>query len=122
MLLGPRRTDQLGALAPKLTHAGGTAAFQGTDVTDAADVRDFVTAARERSGRIDVASATCGSSPSPHRRAQPPPTPWAGTYDWEFRRDPGGRLLTRQQLTVRWTDGEDAPHAFAEAPAKPVQG
>ncbi|MEV8321620.1 hypothetical protein [Kitasatospora sp. NPDC056731] len=39
---------------------------------------------------------------------------WAegGPYDWEFRRDGDGWLLTWQRLGVLWTDGEDTLRAF----------
>ncbi|MFF3748721.1 nuclear transport factor 2 family protein [Streptomyces kronopolitis] len=40
------------------------------------------------------------------------PYAMGGPYDWEFRRSPGGWLLTRQRLGVRWTQGEDTVRAF----------
>ncbi|MEU1290939.1 nuclear transport factor 2 family protein [Streptomyces sp. NPDC005840] len=41
-------------------------------------------------------------------------TPYAmgGPYDWEFRREDTGWLLSRQRLGVWWTTGEDTVGAF----------
>ncbi|MER6355478.1 SDR family NAD(P)-dependent oxidoreductase [Streptomyces sp. NPDC001634] len=58
--LGAPRTD---ALTGEITAAGGTAAFQRLDVTDAADVRAFVSAARERYGRFAVLVDNAGVMP-----------------------------------------------------------
>ncbi|MER8095592.1 SDR family oxidoreductase [Streptomyces goshikiensis] len=63
LLLGARRTDRLDALTREINEAGGTAAFRRLDVTDAADVRDFVTAAQERYGRVDVMVNNAGVMP-----------------------------------------------------------
>ncbi|MEU8941521.1 SDR family oxidoreductase [Streptomyces goshikiensis] len=63
LLLGARRTDRLDALTREINEAGGTAAFQRLDVTDAADVRDFVAAAQERYGRVDVMVNNAGVMP-----------------------------------------------------------
>ncbi|MGW3093161.1 SDR family oxidoreductase [Streptomyces sp. NPDC001102] len=63
LLLGARRTDRLEALTREITTAGGTAAFQRLDVTDADDVRAFVSAARERYGRVDVVVNNAGVMP-----------------------------------------------------------
>ncbi|MFE9842001.1 SDR family oxidoreductase [Streptomyces goshikiensis] len=63
LLLGARRTDRLDALTREINEAGGTAAFQRLDVTDAADVRDFVDAAQERYGRVDVIVNNAGVMP-----------------------------------------------------------
>lgn len=63
VFLGARRTDRLAALSREIGAAGGTAAFQRLDVTDAADVRAFVDAARERYGRIDVVVNNAGVMP-----------------------------------------------------------
>ncbi|MFD6936356.1 SDR family oxidoreductase [Streptomyces goshikiensis] len=63
LLLGARRTDRLDALTREINEAGGTAAFQRLDVTDAADVRDFVSAAQERYGRVDVMVNNAGVMP-----------------------------------------------------------
>ncbi|MFC4563963.1 SDR family oxidoreductase [Nocardiopsis mangrovi] len=63
LLLGARRTDRLDALAREITEAGGTATGRRLDVTDAADVRAFVAAARERYGRVDVVVNNAGVMP-----------------------------------------------------------
>ncbi|MFC7328036.1 SDR family oxidoreductase [Marinactinospora rubrisoli] len=63
LFLGARRTDRLAALTEEIGAAGGTAAFQRLDVTDAADVRSFVAAARERYGRVDVVVGNAGVMP-----------------------------------------------------------
>ncbi|GGZ14733.1 SDR family oxidoreductase [Streptomyces nitrosporeus] len=61
--LGARRTARLEALVREITAAGGTAACRSLDVTDADDVRGFVTAARERFGRVDVLVNNAGVMP-----------------------------------------------------------
>ncbi|MFE2925741.1 SDR family oxidoreductase [Streptomyces goshikiensis] len=63
LLLGARRTDRLDALTREINEAGGTAAFRRLDVTDATDVRDFVAAAQERYGRVDVMVNNAGVMP-----------------------------------------------------------
>ncbi|MFE3865580.1 SDR family oxidoreductase [Streptomyces goshikiensis] len=63
LLLGARRTDRLDALTREINEAGGTAAFRRLDATDAADVRDFVAAAQERYGRVDVMVNNAGVMP-----------------------------------------------------------
>ncbi|AYG78917.1 putative oxidoreductase [Streptomyces hundungensis] len=63
LFLGARRTDRLDVLAEEINEAGGTAVFQRLDVTDAADVRSFVHAARERYGRLDVLVNNAGVMP-----------------------------------------------------------
>lgn len=63
LFLGARRTDRLDALSREIGAAGGTAAFRRLDVTDAADVRAFVAAARERYGRVDVMVNNAGVMP-----------------------------------------------------------
>jgi NADP-dependent 3-hydroxy acid dehydrogenase YdfG len=63
LLLGARRTDRLDALTKEITAAGGTAAFQRLNVTDADDVRAFMSAARERYGRVDVVVDNAGVMP-----------------------------------------------------------
>lgn len=57
LFLGARRTDRLDALAEEITVEGGAAAFQQLDVTDAADVRAFVSAAASA-----MAEWTCWST------------------------------------------------------------
>ncbi|MGW7328891.1 SDR family oxidoreductase [Streptomyces sp. NPDC054840] len=63
LFLGARRTERLDALSREINGAGGTAAFQRLDVTDAADVRAFVAAARDRYGRMDVMVNNAGVMP-----------------------------------------------------------
>ncbi|MFZ3468232.1 SDR family oxidoreductase [Streptomyces sp. 4.24] len=63
LFLGARRTDRLDALSREIGGAGGTAAFRRLDVTDAADVRAFVAAAREHYGRVDVMVNNAGVMP-----------------------------------------------------------
>ncbi|APY84619.1 SDR family oxidoreductase [Streptomyces alfalfae] len=63
LLLGARRTDRLEALVKEITAAGGAAEFRRLDVTDAADVGAFVTAAHERHGRLDVVVNNAGVMP-----------------------------------------------------------
>lgn len=63
LFLGARRTDRLDALAKEITAAGGTAAFQQLDVTDAADVQAFMSAACEHYGRVDVVVNNAGVMP-----------------------------------------------------------
>ncbi|MFE2477909.1 SDR family NAD(P)-dependent oxidoreductase [Streptomyces sp. NPDC059389] len=63
VFLGARRTARLDALTREITAAGGTADFRRLDVTDAADVNAFVSAARERYGRVDVMVNNAGVMP-----------------------------------------------------------
>ncbi|MFB7979834.1 SDR family oxidoreductase [Streptomyces vinaceus] len=63
VFLGARRTDRLDALTREITAAGGTADFRRLDVTNAADVNSFVSAARERHGRVDVMVNNAGVMP-----------------------------------------------------------
>lgn len=63
LFLGARRGDRLAALGRELNEAGGTAAFQRLDVTDAVDVQAFVAAAREHYGRLDVMVNNAGVMP-----------------------------------------------------------
>ncbi|MGW2995128.1 SDR family oxidoreductase [Streptomyces sp. NPDC001193] len=63
VFLGARRTARLDALTREIATAGGTADFSRLDVTDAADVNAFVSAARERYGRVDVMVNNAGVMP-----------------------------------------------------------
>ncbi|WP_440073114.1 SDR family oxidoreductase [Streptosporangium sp. OZ121] len=63
LLLGARRTDRLEQLTAKIIADGGSASFRRLDVTEAADVRTFVAAARERYGRLDVMVNNAGVMP-----------------------------------------------------------
>ncbi|MFJ1706245.1 SDR family oxidoreductase [Kitasatospora sp. NPDC088346] len=63
VLLGARRTDRLRRLVEEITDQGGTAAYRALDVTDAADVRAFVDAARCEFGRLDVLVNNAGVMP-----------------------------------------------------------
>ncbi|AZM93842.1 SDR family oxidoreductase [Streptomyces sp. W1SF4] len=63
LLLGARRTGRLDALVSEITALGGTAAARRLDVTDAADVRAFVLAARDLYGRVDVLVNNAGVMP-----------------------------------------------------------
>ncbi|QKW49952.1 SDR family oxidoreductase [Streptomyces buecherae] len=63
LFLGARRTDRLEALTKEISATGGSAAYRRLDVTDAADVRAFVSATRERYGRVDVVVNNAGVMP-----------------------------------------------------------
>ncbi|MGW6841762.1 SDR family oxidoreductase [Streptomyces sp. NPDC054958] len=63
LFLGARRTDRLDALRREIEEAGGTAASQRLDVTDAADVRAFVAAAHDLYGQLDVLVNNAGVMP-----------------------------------------------------------
>ncbi|WP_329154062.1 SDR family oxidoreductase [Streptomyces sp. NBC_01456] len=63
VLLGARRTGHLRQLTEELTEQGGTAAFRRLDVTDAADMRAFVDAARTEFGRLDALVSNAGVMP-----------------------------------------------------------
>jgi NADP-dependent 3-hydroxy acid dehydrogenase YdfG len=63
VFLGARRTDRLETLVDQIHAAGGEAAFQRLDVTDAADVERFVHAAAQRYGRVDVIVNNAGVMP-----------------------------------------------------------
>lgn len=63
VVAGARRTDRLKALAERTAGAGGSLEPVALDVTDCADVEDFVAGARERHGRVDVFVANAGVMP-----------------------------------------------------------
>ncbi|MFF0550907.1 SDR family oxidoreductase [Streptomyces sp. NPDC004311] len=63
LMLGARRVERLAALGREIEAAGGTVAFRRLDVTDAEDVREFVAAADERYGRVDVLVNNAGVMP-----------------------------------------------------------
>lgn len=63
VLLGARRTGHLQHLAEELTAQGGTVAFRRLDVTDGADMRAFVDAARTEFGRLDALVSNAGVMP-----------------------------------------------------------
>ncbi|MEU4142327.1 SDR family oxidoreductase [Streptomyces parvulus] len=63
VFLGARRTARLDTLVEEITAAGGAAASRRLDVTDAADVRAFMSAAREHYGRVDVVVNNAGVMP-----------------------------------------------------------
>lgn len=63
VFLGARRTERLEKLAARIAEDGGTAGYRRLDVTDAADVRAFVSAAVERWGRLDVIVNNAGVMP-----------------------------------------------------------
>lgn len=63
LFLGARRTGRLEELVGEITAEGGAAACRRLDVTDAADVRAFVSAAQERWGRVDVMVNNAGVMP-----------------------------------------------------------
>lgn len=63
LFLGARRTDRLEALVERIGATGGIAAFQGLDVTDAADVQRFVADAVNVYGGVDVMINNAGVMP-----------------------------------------------------------
>lgn len=63
LMLGARRTERLEQLAAEITEAGGTAAWQRLDVTDAASVAAFVEATVAQFGRVDVLVNNAGIMP-----------------------------------------------------------
>jgi NADP-dependent 3-hydroxy acid dehydrogenase YdfG len=60
LMLGARRTDRLEALAAEL---GENVAWRALDVTDRASFADFVAAAEQRFGRVDVLVNNAGVMP-----------------------------------------------------------
>lgn len=63
VVLGARRLDRLKAIADSITAAGGSVRVKAVDVTDAADMEAFVTAARDGFGRLDVVVNNAGVMP-----------------------------------------------------------
>lgn len=63
VLIGARRTDRLEALADRLNAAGGRVAHCALDVTRQASVADFVRAAVDLYGRLDVLVNNAGIMP-----------------------------------------------------------
>ena len=61
--LGARRTERLESLVGRIHAAGGTASFRRLDVTDAADVRQFVADAADTYGGVDVMINNAGVMP-----------------------------------------------------------
>lgn len=63
VFLGARRADRLAALAEEIRAAGGTADHREVDVTSLESVQDFVRAAHESYGRVDVLVNNAGVMP-----------------------------------------------------------
>lgn len=63
VFLGARRADRLAAVVKEIRADGGTADHRELDVTDLESVRDFVRAARESYGRVDVLVNNAGVMP-----------------------------------------------------------
>ncbi|SEB20749.1 MULTISPECIES: SDR family oxidoreductase [unclassified Mycobacterium] len=63
LFLGARRTDRLEALVARITAAGGTASYRRLDVTDLADMNQFVADAVAAYGRVDVMLNNAGVMP-----------------------------------------------------------
>ncbi|WP_125765355.1 SDR family oxidoreductase [Levilactobacillus mulengensis] len=64
VVLGARREDRLQSLVQEITAAGGQAAYQVTDVRDAAEVRGLVDLAKSQFGGIDVIFNNAGIMPT----------------------------------------------------------
>ncbi|TGD19949.1 SDR family oxidoreductase [Levilactobacillus suantsaiihabitans] len=64
VVLGARRADRLEALVTDITNAGGQAAYQVTDVRDAAEVQGLVDLAKAKFGGIDVIFNNAGIMPT----------------------------------------------------------
>jgi NADP-dependent 3-hydroxy acid dehydrogenase YdfG len=63
VVLGARREDRLTSLAEKIRAAGGSADVRRLDVTDRHDMTEFVDAAVDAHGRIDVLVNNAGLMP-----------------------------------------------------------
>jgi NADP-dependent 3-hydroxy acid dehydrogenase YdfG len=63
LFLGARRTERLEVLAKRIEASGGTASFRRLDVTDAADVQQFVADATDTYGGVDVMINNAGVMP-----------------------------------------------------------
>lgn len=63
VVVGARRKDRLDALAERVRTANGTIDTQSLDVTDRADFAQFVAAALDEHGRIDVLVNNAGVMP-----------------------------------------------------------
>jgi len=64
VVLGARREDRLQALVQEIKDAGGQAAYQVTDVRDAAEVQGLVAVAKREFGGIDVIFNNAGIMPT----------------------------------------------------------
>ncbi|MFC6290134.1 SDR family oxidoreductase [Levilactobacillus angrenensis] len=64
VVLGARRADRLETLVHDITGAGGQAAYQVTDVRDAAEVQGLVDLAKSKFGGIDVIFNNAGIMPT----------------------------------------------------------
>ncbi len=63
LMIGARRTDRLAALKQEVEAAGGTIAMRALDVTRRQDMEDFVRAALDAYGRVDVIVNNAGVMP-----------------------------------------------------------
>jgi NADP-dependent 3-hydroxy acid dehydrogenase YdfG len=63
LFLGARRTERLEALVEQIEASGGTASFRRVDVTNAADVQQFVADAAKTYGGVDVMINNAGVMP-----------------------------------------------------------
>ncbi len=63
LMIGARRTDRLAALKQEVEAAGGAIAMRALDVTRRQDMEDFVRAALDAYGRVDVIVNNAGVMP-----------------------------------------------------------
>ncbi len=63
LMIGARRTDRLAVLKEEVEAAGGTIAMRALDVTRRQDMEDFVRAALDAYGRVDVIVNNAGVMP-----------------------------------------------------------